>query len=97
MPIPSKVMFLEHVVRRVTAKYTTGQGVGVLFTLPENYIKFEFMIWLEASVSTYNMPFQHPPEGTEKEHKNMSRMQVSKERYEFGGPPPLETMTQKCY
>jgi len=36
------------------------------------------------------MPFQHLPEGTEKENKNMSRMQVSEKRYELGtyAPPP---------
>jgi hypothetical protein len=33
------------------------------------------------------MPFQHLPERNEKEHKNMSKMQVSEERYKLGGPP----------
>ena len=33
------------------------------------------------------MPFQHLPEGTEKEHKNMSGMQLSEERYELGDFP----------
>jgi hypothetical protein len=58
-------MFLEHGVYRVTAKYTTGEGWAYCLLC----LKFEFMILLEASVSNYNMPFQHLPDGTEKENK----------------------------
>jgi hypothetical protein len=32
------------------------------------------------------MPFQHLPEGTEKEHKNLSRLPVSGKIYELGDP-----------
>ena len=69
MPVPFQINVFRTRSTQSHSQVYHRRGVDVLFTSHENYIKFELMIRLEASVSSYNMPFQYLPEGTEKEHK----------------------------